>query len=384
MIPFLITFFSLYGGMHIYAFVRFHYAFRPSRLTARIIASWITLMIFAPLVVRIAEQTGYDRAALIIAWPGFIWMGFIFILATALLAIDAASITAKLLQRYRPFTLPRSLQNPISCQIALLVALLATIYGYFEAKNIRVEHLTISSPKLSSANGRVRIVQVSDIHLGLIIREDRLKQMLQVVTEAKPDILVSTGDLLDGRLSQQEGKRYETLARMISEVKTPLGSYAITGNHEYYAGLDQSIAITNLAGFRLLRNDVVNLPNGISISGVDDAAWKRMGLPAPRTDEHQLLETLPANRFRLHLKHRPELAKDDDGLFDLQLSGHTHKGQIFPFYLLTKISFSLPSGTTMTTKGSLVHVSRGTGTWGPPIRFLAPPEVTIIDLVPAK
>lgn len=381
MILFLISFFSLYGGIHLYAFVRFHNAFRPSRFTALIIAGWMTLTVFAPLLVRIAEHGGYDRIAKIIAWPGFIWMGFIFILAAALFALDAIGLTARLLRSSRWFSQPL-LSKRISCETALLIAISATIYGYFEANDIRVEHLTVTAPELSSGYGRVRIVQVSDIHLGLIIREDRLSQMLRVVKEARPDILVSTGDLLDGRLSQQEGKRYETLARMISEVKTPLGSYAVTGNHEFYGGLNQSIKITELAGFRLLRNEVVNLHNGISISGVDDVAWKRMGLPTPLTDEHKLLKALPFNRFRLHLKHRPELAANDDGLIDLQLSGHTHKGQIFPFYLLTKIRFSLPSGTSRTAKGTVVHVSRGTGTWGPPIRFLAPPEVTIIDLVP--
>jgi predicted MPP superfamily phosphohydrolase len=93
---------------------------------------------------------------------------------------------------------------------------------------------------------------------------------------------------------------------------------------------------------------------------------------------------VPSDRFHLLLKHRPQIPAGSDGRFDLQLSGHVHKGQIFPFYQLVRLQYPIPCGTSATPGHSLIHISRGSGTWGPPMRLLAPPEVTVIDIVPAK
>ena len=97
--------------------------------------------------------------------------------------------------------------------------------------------------------------------------------------------------------------------------------------------------------------------------------------------EKALLEGLPKNRFTLFLKHQPIVSKESLDLFDLQLSGHTHKGQIFPFSLMTKLAYRARTGLSKLNKNTLLYISRGSGTWGPPIRFLSSPEVTIIDLV---
>jgi hypothetical protein len=113
---------------------------------------------------------------------------------------------------------------------------------------------------------------------------------------------------------------------------------------------------------------------------VDDPA----GGEYANTDEPAVLSAIPEGRFALLLKHRPYVDEKSLGLFDLQLSGHTHKGQIFPFTLVVKLLFPVDAGRVNMENGSTLYVSRGTGTWGPPIRFLSPPEVTVIDLVPSK
>jgi predicted MPP superfamily phosphohydrolase len=116
----------------------------------------------------------------------------------------------------------------------------------------------------------------------------------------------------------------------------------------------------------------------MNIAGVDDPARPYRTL---KNDfEKALLSTLPRDGFTLYLKHQPVIDPSTLGLFDLQLSGHTHKGQIFPFNLATKLFYSMHSGLTELGKGSLLYVSRGSGTWGPPVRFLSPPEVTLIEL----
>jgi hypothetical protein len=171
------------------------------------------------------------------------------------------------------------------------------------------------------------------------------------------------------------------MAAMIAAVPAKAGKFAVTGNHEYYAGLDQALEFTRKAGFTMLRNQSVTLPAGITISGVDDPAGRGRGLPAVAPSELQILSFLSPQQFQLLLKHRPLIAESGTSHFDLQLSGHVHKGQIFPFNLLVRMKFPIPCGTTTTRNGSTIHVSRGSGTWGPPMRLFAPPEVTVIDII---
>ena len=201
--------------------------------------------------------------------------------------------------------------------------------------------------------------------------------MLKEVKAADPDILVSTGDLVDGQINDLPG-----LAELLREINPRYGKFAITGNHEFYAGLNHAMDFTERAGFTILRGEGITITGLINIVGVDDPAGKRYGL-LKGVVEKELLSGLPPEKFTLFLKHRPLLDRDALGLFDLQLSGHTHKGQIFPLSLVTRLSYPADSGSLVLLNKSHLYVSRGVGTWGPPIRFLAPPEVTVIEILPA-
>lgn len=383
---FLATFLVVYGGMHLYALARVEQAFKLHGRPAVAMRIFLALAILAPLFVRISERAGPDSITLLLAWSSYCWMGFIFILVSTLLTLDILRLVPAMISRMRGDSVSCSNLPRLSCELALVIAVIASIDGYFEARDIRTERITIRSEKLIPSAGRIRIVQLSDVHLGLMVQEDRLKNILRIVEMASPDVLVSTGDLLDGRLSRrEETSNYRALAALFAAVRSPYGRFAVTGNHEYYAGLDQSLKITRACGFRVLRNESVKLSNGLIISGSDDPAWKRMNQPPPPgPDESELLRSLPAGSFRVHLKHQPIVEPQNQGFFDLQLSGHTHHGQIFPFYVVTKFLYPFCSGTIPLEKGSIIHVSRGTGVWGPPIRFLAPPEITVIDIVPTK
>ena len=183
-----------------------------------------------------------------------------------------------------------------------------------------------------------------------------------------------TGDLVDAQINHLPG-----LADMLREIQATYGKYAIMGNHEYYAGPEKSLAFIREAGLTMLRDEVAT-GGPITIVGIDDRTALQLNLGHP-SSEKKLLSGLSRDKFILYLKHQPRIDPNTIGLFDLQLSGHTHKGQIFPFTLLTRLTFPLNAGNYDLGKGSLLHVSRGTGTWGPPIRFLAPPEITVIELV---
>jgi predicted MPP superfamily phosphohydrolase len=219
------------------------------------------------------------------------------------------------------------------------------------------------------------VAQISDVHLGLIVGKSRLNRILEKVKDASPDILVSTGDLVDGQMDE-----LDTLTDMIKNIPTTYGKFAVTGNHEFYAGLDRALAFTKKAGFTILRGKGLTISNILNIAGVDDPAGKRY-VPSLLVSEKALLEKMPGDKFTLFLKHQPVISSESIGRFDLQLSGHTHKGQIFPFYLFTKLFYRMHSGLSKLNGNALLYVSRGSGTWGPPVRFLSPPEVTIIDII---
>jgi len=205
-----------------------------------------------------------------------------------------------------------------------------------------------------------------------------LSRILDVVRAAKPDILVSTGDLLDGQIDG-----IKDLGDEFQKIKPPYGKFAVNGNHEYYVGIDKARQFCKAAGFVLLNNKAFDIPGILVIAGVDDLTAGRYGLQRDFR-ERQLLSKVPKDRFVLVLKHRPLLDEASKGLFDLQLSGHTHKGQIFPFSLIIKLLFPIDAGLLKLADGAALYVSRGSGTWGPPMRLLSPPEVTIIDLVHGK
>jgi hypothetical protein len=180
---------------------------------------------------------------------------------------------------------------------------------------------------------------------------------------------------VDGQIDSLSG-----LADILKQVQPRYGKYAITGNHEFYAGLPNALKFTREAGFTMLRGEVITSAGPINIAGVDDPTGRYFGVPKGTT-EKELLSGLPKDTFTLLLKHQPMVNESTLGLYDLQLSGHTHKGQIFPFRYMVRIFFPHIAGWYDLSKGSYLYVSRGTGTWGPPIRFLSPPEVTVIDLV---
>jgi predicted MPP superfamily phosphohydrolase len=227
----------------------------------------------------------------------------------------------------------------------------------------------------------VRVVQVSDVHLGLLLGARRLGTILQRVREAEPDLLVATGDMLDA-----VGDHLEPLAAQWRAVAPRLGKYAVTGNHEYYTGIPGALAFLEGAGFRVLRDETAVLPGVVNLIGAEYRAPRALpGSPARPRPLGQLLGEGDPALFTLLLKHLPSGFEEEAAPLgvDLQLSGHTHDGQLWPFRWLVRLSFPHTAGLARAGE-SLLYVSRGTGTWGPPLRFLAPPEVTLIELVPAE
>jgi len=251
---FLITFLFLYGTLHFYVFVKlqsaFHFRFVPNIF----IIIFMAIMAIAPFAVRLAERAGHESFARFMAYAGYTWMGIIFLFFSLSVCIDIL----RMVIHFSGYILKRDLSYLTSAYrlffiIPMIYALLSSAYGYREAKNITVEKIVIKTPKISESVGKVTIAQISDIHLGLIVREERLRLITDAVKKANPDILVSTGDLVDGQIDRLNG-----LIGMLDEIKPRYGKFAITGNHEFYAGIKKSLDFTQKAGFRMLRGEAVS------------------------------------------------------------------------------------------------------------------------------
>lgn len=372
---FLVVFFLTYGSLHAYAFLRARTALRLDIPTTFTVVFFMSVMVAAPVLVRLSERNDYEILARSFSYAGYTWMGFLFFFVIASLAIDAYRV-AVLLGGLINNDLRRMQLSPQSAfYVPLILSLSIAVYAYSEANSIRLEKVVIQTPKISKEVGSLKIVQISDVHLGLMAGKKKLGKILALVKKAEPDILVVTGDLVDG---QSDGLSGTT--KMLREIQPRYGKFAVTGNHEFYAGIAHSLDFLKRAGFTVLRNQALSIKDALTVAGVDDQTGERFDNPR-KIEEQELLAALPEERFTLLLKHRPVVNDASLGLFDLQLSGHTHKGQIFPFTLITRHFFPLSAQSLNQIGDSLLYVSRGTGTWGPPMRFLSPPEITLIELV---
>lgn len=379
MIPFVLLLLTVYGSAHYYVFRKIKAAFVLKPIVRAAIITLMLLMITAPIMIRVMENYGYESTACLLSYIGYAWMGVLFVFFAISILIDACRLliltVGKLTRQSPALMMPSPFYVFI---IPLVISLSINAYGFFEAKQIRTEHITIETDKLPQETERLRIVQISDVHIGIIVREERLGRIIAAAEKAKPDMLVSTGDLLDG---QTDNIAFAAL--MIAGIQPQFGKFAVMGNHEFFAGVAKSMEFHRQAGFIVLRGEALMIADMIGIAGVDDERGRRFD-DYRYTPEKELLERLSPKAFRLLLKHRPNLEPESSGFFDLQLSGHTHQGQIFPFLLLTSFAFPYNSGHYRLPQGGQLYVSRGSGTWGPPVRFMAPPEVTVIDLVRKK
>jgi len=261
-------------------------------------------------------------------------------------------------------------RQEVGCAVLFIVV--AAGWGYMEAQAVRLKVVTVLTDKLPVGRPPLRLVQISDLHVGRTSRQGINAAVLSRVEEACPDVLVSTGDLVDAVDSDVE----DVMGRLAA-IRPRLGKFAVLGNHEVYPGLDGTLAEHRMAGFVVLRNETHDVSPHVRITGVDDPAVAQMG-KGKVIPEADVLATATENVFTILLKHRPRVSDAARQRCDLQLSGHTHQGQLFPFGVIVRLLYPFPHGRLVSfVEGARLYVSPGSGSWGPPIRFLARPEVTL-------
>lgn len=366
---FLVSFISIYAAMHLLVWHGIRPLLPEHPLTLPLAVLWAGLMICAPAAIRILERNDWENTARAVAWFGYTWLGFLFLAFCGFAVTTAWDLLVTLLGRWLPLWATFTVYGAKSAGLILGLTLALGSYALFEASQVRIEEVRIASPRLPRELNGLRIVQISDLHLGLIHRHATLDKNAAMIRALRPDLLVATGDIVDAQINHLSG-----LSDLLAQIPTPLGKYAVTGNHEVYAGLPAALDFIRSCGFRVLRNQSETLRPGFTVVGVDDPAARK------NADEAELLPPEQTAGFVLLLKHRPRIASGSAGRFDLQLSGHAHRGQLAPFNLLTALEYPLQNGLYRLAERSFLYASRGTGTWGPPMRLFSPPEITLFIL----
>jgi predicted MPP superfamily phosphohydrolase len=320
---------------------------------------------------RARDRTTADR----LSWAGMLALGAFSTLLVLTLLRDVLLLLAW------PFGLAW-----FAAGSALAVPLIAVLFiaiGLFNARRTaRVRDVEVPVSGLPAALQGFTIAQISDIHVGPTIKRPYLQAIVDAVNALKADAVAVTGDLVDGRV-QDLGSHVAPLGQLRSRH----GTFFVTGNHEYYSGADEWIAELQRLGVQVLLNEHVVLRHGdasLVMAGVADTSAHHFN-PQHRSDPQRALDGAPADAgVRVLLAHQPRsAAAAAQAGFDVQLSGHTHGGQYWPWNLFVRLQQPYTAGLHRLHK-LWVYTSRGTGYWGPPLRFGAPSEITRVRFVGAS
>jgi hypothetical protein len=257
-------------------------------------------------------------------------------------------------------------------------AALSTGYGIAEAKQTpKVKRVPIKIDHLPPELDGFRIVQITDIHVSPTFRRPAVEDIVAVVNTLNADIVALTGDLVDGTVAQLAFD-----VAPLKQLKSASGNFFVTGNHEYYSGVVEWIEEVKRLGFSVLLNEHLVIARGrarMLLAGVTDYRGGNF-LPDHRSDPQKAINGAPRADVKILLAHQPKSIFDAAKAgYDIQISGHTHGGQFFPWNLFVGFSQPYVSGLH-THQNTRIYVSRGTGYWGPPLRMGSPSEITLIKL----
>jgi predicted MPP superfamily phosphohydrolase len=314
---------------------------------------------------RTLYHHGWPRLGTALEYGGGIWMGTLVLLLFTLGLVDLLTLFGLVLKNW---VVPL---RTAAIGVALVLAVAAWIGGYVRPRTVELEMEMRGLP--AEADGLV-VVHLTDLHLGALIGEQRLRSVIEQIEGMEPDLVAITGDLVDG-----DAGPVENMIPALETLTAPLGVYSILGNHEIYAGADRCRKLMRDSGFVVLDNAAAEIMPGLWIVGVPDSGR------GPGTDGRDgaleaALSEVGEGSAVIYLQHAPgnEAATAASGV-DLMLNGHTHGGQIWPFHYLVRRAYPHIAGVRR-VEGMTQVVSRGAGRWGAPMRLFAPSEIYRITL----
>ena len=371
---------TVLGGLHTYIWFKLVRATGlppPWRTVATVALIVLALSIPATLILRRTTSIATD----LLYRPAMVWLGIAFLLFIALLTGDllrfAAFVVAKLggrppLDPERRLFLARLTGGAVAAVTAAAAGVAAS-----EAANVRVKEVRVPLRRLPPALDGTSIVQITDIHIGPTLGRAFLEDVVQKVNALVPDVVAITGDLVDA-----SPEAIGDAVSVLGELRARHGVYFVTGNHEYYAGVEPWMGFLEKLGIRVLRNERVTIGDAnasFDLAGIDDFSSRGMAA-GHGPDLPAALAGRDPSRELVLLAHQPRAVVEAAALgVGLQLSGHTHGGQIWPWKYLVYLQQPFVAGLGR-EKDTWIYVSCGTGYWGPPFRLGAPPEITRVVL----
>lgn len=348
----------LYLGANGYLFLRTLQAFAWLPLWGRVALSllfWVAAFaLFAAIGLREVQLPDSVVRTLFIV--GSVWSVFMLYMVLSLAVADIAKLAFPAMGHTLWYALP--------------VTIVLLLYGYTNYRHPKVEHLDISLERKFDG-GSVRVVAISDVHLGYGTGVKALEQYVALINAQHPDLVLIMGDLIDNSLKPLSHEPFE---KVLSSIEAPLGVYMIPGNHEYISNIDQVADYLKDTPIVMLRDSIATLPNGIQIVGRDDRTNRN------RKSLAELLDRTDNERPTIVLDHQPfNLAEADSLKVDMLLCGHTHRGQVFPLNLLTDCIYEQSHGYRKWNY-SHIWVSSGLSLWGPPFRIGTQSDLAVIEI----
>lgn len=310
-------------------------------------------------------------------WIGSWWIGFAFYFFIYLIL---AGLALRILRMVG--FLPRDFdpRRPLFRRWLVLggagLVIIILIIGYANALLVRTRTVEITIEKKCGQRKELNLVFLSDIHLGHMVGKDRLKRIVGKVNVLKPELILLGGDIVDADIEQSEMKEF---VRILWGLDAPLGVFAVTGNHEYIAGVKNSVSNLSRAGIIFLRDEWTKIDGCLYLVGREDSSRRWRG--GDRKTVGELMEGVNLNLPVILMDHRPaRLEEEISSGADLILCGHTHHGQLFPINLVTGLMYGVSWGHTEEGETD-IYVTSGAGTWGPPVRIGNRPEIVEMRLV---
>ena len=372
---------SVFASVHFYIWSRLVYApeLGPA-WTGALSALMLILYASIPLTFAFGRRAS-SRAALLFVWPGYVWLGALFLLFVSVLAADlvraAIEIGGVLLGAPPIDAAERLVRARLEAGIAAAIAGVALLASLWSGRKLQVKRVSVPLSRLPASLDGTTIVQLTDVHIGPMRGRRFLDRVVDATNALRPDVVAITGDLVDGSVA----KLADDVAPL-GRLEARHGVYFVTGNHEFYSGAEPWCAYLTQLGLRVLRNERVRIGEGeasYDLAGIDDLAGRQFG-PGQGADLSRALLGRDESRELVLLAHQPRMvAEAERAGVGLQISGHTHGGQIWPFHFLVRLQQPVISGLVRIGR-ALLYVSNGTGYWGPPMRLLSPAEITVLKL----
>ena len=368
---------SVYALINFYIFIRGWNAFAIIPEQRTYLLAVFTILAAAYPIGRILERFSLSLFTEVIVYAGSIWLGLMTYLFLLTAAIDVLRLVNFIIPVF-PQAVNENfgLANFWTAIIVLAVSFIATIGGFINARFPQIKKLEISVPKKNAGVNEIKIAAASDIHLGTIMRQRRLKYIVNKINSINADVVLLPGDVFD----EDIGKVIKNnLGDILKTIQSKFGIFAVTGNHEYFGGVDQAVKYLREHGINVLRDEAVSIKNTVTILGREDISYNRWS-GQKRKSLNEMLKTTANDLPTIVLDHQPfNLNEPTEAGIDLQLSGHTHHGQLWPFNFITKKVYELSWGYKK-KENTHFYVSCGAGSWGPPIRTGNTPEILEITL----